>query len=127
VEVYRPGRPGEFDFVELVAAYCGRRGGHLLVWCWCCRSPAERAAPLARGRPSRRAAERETAKPPQRPRWNHRPCESSSPDRRFTTCPTNRAISSRFFDFKYQDFVELYKLKNQLERRDEPPRSACSG
>ena len=25
-------------------------------------------------------------------------------------------------DFKYQDFVELYKLKNQLGRRDEPPR-----
>ena len=25
-------------------------------------------------------------------------------------------------DFQYQDFVELYKLKNQLERRDEPPR-----
>ena len=24
-------------------------------------------------------------------------------------------------DFKYQDFVELYKLKNQLPRRDEPP------
>ena len=25
-------------------------------------------------------------------------------------------------DFKYQDFEELYKLKNQLGRRDEPPR-----
>lgn len=25
-------------------------------------------------------------------------------------------------DFKYQDFVDLYKLKNRLERRDEPPR-----
>ena len=25
-------------------------------------------------------------------------------------------------DFKYQDFVDLYKLKNQLGRRDQPPR-----
>ena len=25
-------------------------------------------------------------------------------------------------DFKYQDFVQLYKLKNQLDRRDRPPR-----
>ena len=30
-------------------------------------------------------------------------------------------------DFKYQDFEELYKLKNQLGRRDEPPRYSVQG
>jgi hypothetical protein len=36
--------------------------------------------------------------------------------------PDKQGNLQPILDFRYQDFVELYKLKNQLERRNEPPR-----
>ncbi len=36
--------------------------------------------------------------------------------------PDKRGELQPVLDFKYQDFVDLYNLKNRLQRRDEPPK-----
>ena len=56
---------------------------------------------------------------PQRPR---RPRASRNLGPRSTTCPTNRAIFSPCSTSSTRISYELYKLKNQLQQRNQPPR-----
>ena len=106
-----PGRPGgEIRFVEIVAAY---RGGVLpLARLVLCRHGAA-------DRPRRCAAIRETV--------SHAGVRVASPrveesEPSIYYLPDKQGNLQPVLDFKYQDFVELYKLKNQLGRRDQPPR-----
>jgi hypothetical protein len=81
--------------------------GHLLVWC-CVATAQQGDAPPA-------PKVQEPARPPVASRAEEvRPGVYYLPDKQGNLQPV--------LDFKYQDFVDLYKLKNQLERRDEPPR-----
>ena len=82
---------------------------HLLVWCCFCTAQ-EVASPAAPEKTKPTAAAEST---PGRVE-EVRPSVYYLPDKQGNLQPV--------LDFKYQDFVELYKLKSQLERRDQPPR-----
>ena len=86
------------------AAFC-----HLLVWCCLCTAQ-EVASPAAPEKTKAEAAAKSTTGRVE----EVRPSVYYLPDKQGNLQPV--------LDFKYQDFVELYKLKSQLERRDQPPR-----
>jgi hypothetical protein len=91
--------------------------GHLLL---CCSLVA---AQPAGGTPAPQAAKPQAATPAEKPRIEEVPAtrvEESKPSVYYL--PDKDGHLQPVLDFKYQDFEELYKLKNQLGRRDEPPR-----
>lgn len=93
-----------------------------LLLAWCNFAPAQSgdAAPASNGEKiakpqSAAGAENPTIESPAPGRIEEaRPAVYYLPDKQGNLQPV--------LDFKYQDFVDLYKLKNRLERRDEPPR-----
>ena len=92
--------------------------GHLLIWC-CVAAAQPGDTPSAPGGEKlakpQAAAEKSSAEEASPPRVEEsRPSVYYLPDKQGNLQPV--------LDFTYQDFVELYKLKNQLGRRDEPPR-----
>jgi hypothetical protein len=84
--------------------------GHLLVWC-------SLAAAQAAAQPS---PERE--KPPATAAAPSGVVRIEESQPAIYYLPDQRGNLQPVLDFKYQDFVELYKLKNQLGRGDRPPR-----
>lgn len=80
--------------------------GHLLVGC--CVAMAQQDVPPAPG-----VARPAASQPPAR-------VEETRP--RVYYLPDKQGDLQPVLDFKFQDFVDLYKLRNRLERRDEPPR-----
>ncbi len=94
--------------------------GHLLMWC--CIAAAQQGEgapapePTAPSAPKpASAAENPRTKAPAPAR-----VEEARPSVYYL--PDKQGVLQPVLDFKYQDFVELYRLKNQLGRRDEPPR-----
>jgi hypothetical protein len=83
--------------------------GHLLIWCCLATAlPIDGSAPDSTRRllmPSFDSAPR---------------VEESEPSIYYL--PDKQGNLQPVLDFKYQDFVDLYKFKNQLGRRDQPPR-----
>ena len=90
----------------IAAAMC-----HLLVWCC-----------VATALPSTNSATLEAAKPlPTPARESPTPrVEESQPSIYYL--PDKQGNLQPVLDFKYQEFVDLYKLKNQLGGSDRPPR-----
>ncbi len=96
----------------LVAAF-----GHLLLGC------SLVAAQPAGGAPTPQSEKPQAAAAAEKPRAEELPAariEESKPSVYYL--PDKDGNLQPVLDFKYQDFEELYKLKNQLGRRDEPPR-----
>jgi len=82
--------------------------GHLLLWCSMARQS--------------RAKVGLRLQTPLRLRCNHRPLRVEESRPAVLLLARKQGNLQPVLDFKYQDFVELYKLKNELERRDQPPR-----
>jgi hypothetical protein len=94
--------------------------GHLLLWCcFAAAQPADSLSTPNIAKPANRQATAAVEKPSaEEPSAAH--VEESRPSVYYL--PDKQGNLQPVLDFTYQDFVDLYKLKNQLGRRDEPPR-----
>jgi hypothetical protein len=88
--------------------------GHLLVGCSLAVAQPAGGTTAPPEKPPAAAAEKPRAEEAAVPR-----IEESKPSVYYL--PDKDGNLQPVLDFKYQDFEELYKLKNQLGRRDEPP------
>jgi len=93
---------------------------HLLLWS--CVAAAQQGETT----PAPEAAKPPAAQPAAAVEKNRAKTSSSTPVEEIRPSvyylPDKQGVLQPVLDFKYQDFVELYRLKNQLGRRDEPPR-----
>ena len=109
VGIYRQNPVGDFALLKslrfIAAAAC-----HLLVWC--CVAAAQHGGP---------AAAPPSAKPLPAAHESPQPhVDELQPSIYYL--PDKQGNLQPVLDFKYEDFVDLYKLKNQLGGRDQPPR-----
>ena len=85
--------------------------GHLLVWCC-----------VATALPIDRASAPQSAKRFLMPTFDSLSPRVEESEPSIYYLPDKQGNLQPVLDFKYQDFVDLYNLKNQLGRRDQPPR-----
>ncbi len=94
--------------------------GHLLLWSCIAAAQSGGAAPAPEPAKPAAPSPTATAETPRTKAPSAVRVEEARPSVYYL--PDKQGVLQPVLDFKYQDFVELYRLKNQLGRRDEPPR-----